>query len=118
MDSGNTLSGFQSMTDFGPALSADGLDFARSELLPQSGDHLLGGITGTITPVPCKADVTANDIEAIASSHGEAASDVVPDDAGGELAKEPDILRVLVGDLKLAGLAGEERVAQIIFLAA
>jgi hypothetical protein len=41
----------------------------------------------------------------------------VPKDVG-ELAKEPQILRCFADDLELAGLAGEKRTAQIIFLAA
>lgn len=39
-------------------------------------------------------------------------------DDGGEPAREPDILLRLADDLKQAGLAGEERIAQIIVLAA
>jgi hypothetical protein len=43
--------------------------------------------------------------------------EAIPED-GGELAKEPEILRFLADDLELAGLAGEKRTAQSIYLAA
>jgi hypothetical protein len=44
-------------------------------------------------------------------------NDAIPED-GGELGKQPEILRCLADDLELAGLAGEKRTAQIIYLAA
>jgi hypothetical protein len=44
-------------------------------------------------------------------------NDAIPED-GGELGKQPEILRCLADDLELTGLAGEKRTAQIIYLAA
>jgi hypothetical protein len=49
--------------------------------------------------------------------YGGATEGTIPDD-GGELAKEPEILRCLSEDLESAGLAGENNTALIIFLAA
>src|SRR5260370_15954409 len=101
--------------------SADGLDFAEAELLPHSDD-----ISNAVPDIAFSASRTAtrqpedapdDDLGAANGTNGESAPEIAPDD-GGELETEPDILRCLASDLKLAGLAGEERAVQIIFLAA
>ena len=98
---------------------ADRLDFAEVERLPHSDD-----ISNTVPDIAISLPQTAARQPEDASDHivgapdatdAENALEIAPAD-GGELAKEPDILRCLADDLKLAGLAGEERTGQIIYL--
>jgi hypothetical protein len=62
-------------------------------------------------------EVIADSINGGNGGKGSVTEGTIPED-GGELAKEPEILRCLSDDLELAGLAGENNTALIIFLAA
>src|SRR5260370_14802881 len=80
-------------------------DFIEQELLVDS-PVFSGG-----TPV-------ANGEHTLAAIGGIDLPDEATFDDGGELARSPDILRSLAVDLERAGLAVENRTAQIIYLAA
>jgi hypothetical protein len=83
---------------------SDTIDAIRRDLADPSND------------LPDNGDVIADAI--IGNTNGTSPEDTILDDDGGELAKEPEILRCLSDDLELDGLAGESNTAQIIFLAA
>ena len=102
---------------------ADGLDFAEAALLPHSDNDISAVVPDTAISISqtethnSDDDAPGDNVGALDGTNDNSVAEAVADD-GGELAEEPDILRCLADDLKLAGLVGEERTAIIIFLAA
>ena len=102
---------------------AETKDFAVPELPATEDNDISDTISDTIDAIrrnladPSNETVLDNDDVIAGTINGSTTEDTTPED-GGELAKEPEILRCLSDDLELAGLAGENNTALIIFLAA
>jgi hypothetical protein len=119
------------MTDFEqtPAPAETTRDFAIPELpvtqdngisdvVSETIDSIRRDLANQATEIPLEnGEVVVDSINGGNGGKGSATEGTIPED-GGELAKEPQILRCLSDDLELAGLAGENRTALIIYLAA
>jgi hypothetical protein len=114
------------------AALAETKDFAVPELPVTQDNGISDAVSDTIDSIRRNLADPANETpldngEVIADSinggnggnggKGSVTEGTIPED-GGELAKEPEILRCLSEDLESAGLAGERGTAKIIYLAA
>src|SRR5229473_369986 len=101
---------------------ADREDFAEAEPLVHDDDRIWNAIFDSIRRRFADLDAKENLLDEVGTIDDDTTNDGTTNDAipedGGELANEPEILRCFAEDLELAGLAGEQRTAQIIYLAA
>jgi hypothetical protein len=98
------------------ATLADGTDFVPKSLDEHIADPIID-ISNSVHHNPIDRPNMEQLPAVVIDDGGTNADSTVPED-GGELASELEILRCLAHDLELAGLAGEQRAAQIIYLAA
>src|SRR5271169_1041764 len=106
------------------ATLADERDFVATKLLVQGDDTIPDLTRDTISSIhrslaDLPNETLADNINVIddCTTDDSTTDEAIPED-GGELAEEPEILHCLADDLELAGLAGEQHIAQIIYLAA